>query len=305
MTGPFTVEDVSVVIPTRDRPESVRRCLEALLAADTPPAEVVVADQGREDRSRDVLASLNGGGRVRWLRLTSVGRSAGLNAGIAAARGSVIAIVDDDVTVDAGWLTAGVEAFAGANPPALVCGALLGGRAPGPGEMLTTFRGRRTRRWRGRLPRALLLGVGANCWLQRETFERVGGFDEALGPGARFRAAEDVDYVNRVLRAGLTVGYEPGMRALHWGTRSAGAEARALLRDYSYGLGAMLAKDLRCGDGWSLGLLSRDFAWEARALAGTAVTFGRTPFSARLPALLRGFRDGWAAPLDRADWRFR
>ena len=53
------------------------------------------------------------------------------------------------------------------------------------------------------------VGTGGNLLLRRAIFDRVGGFDEEFGPGARFRAAEDVELLERLLHAGATLAYTP------------------------------------------------------------------------------------------------
>jgi hypothetical protein len=72
----------------------------------------------------------------------------------------------------------------------------------------------------------------------------VGGFDEAMGGGARFEAAEDLDLFDRLFASGHVGRYDPSAVAYHDQWR----ERKALLRlDWRYGLGAgaRLAKLVR------------------------------------------------------------
>jgi GT2 family glycosyltransferase len=80
-----------------------------------------------------------------------------------------------------------------------------------------------------------LRGVSANLAVRRTALESVGGFDERLGPGTWSRAAEDLELLDRLLRAGHPGRYAPGVLAFHdqWRGR------RQLLRlDFGYGVGA-------------------------------------------------------------------
>src|ERR1700686_337493 len=98
---------VSVVIPTKDRPELLARCIERVLAAcdrSSHTCEVVVVDDGS---SPPVSPSTDP--RVRVVRTTGVGPSRARNAGIDAALGTVVAFTDDDVEVDEGWLAAALS----------------------------------------------------------------------------------------------------------------------------------------------------------------------------------------------------
>ena len=305
MTG--SVEPlVSVIVPTRDRPESLARCLESILLGQPHRYEIIVVDQSEAPGGAGALVEFGPVAKlVRWERPALSGRSAAINYAVAIARAPLIATVDDDTTVGGGWLERGVAAFGARPEAAAVLGPLLAGRRPEGDELLTTFRRTRPATWRGRLARGRLLGVGANAWFRRETFERVGPFDPFLGPGGRFAAAEDVDYVIRILRAGLTVAYDPELVVRHWGFRSYGdPSGQRMLQAYSRGLGAMLAKHLRQGDPWSLGLLARDIAWEGRAVVRALDPRYRVPFVPRLPSLAAGFARGLVQPLDRTSGVF-
>jgi glycosyltransferase involved in cell wall biosynthesis len=83
---------VSVIVPTRDRPRWVARAVGSALAQTTPPAEVVVVDDGSREPPR-----LPDDPRVRLVRRdTPGGVSAARNAGIRAARGELVTFLDDD-----------------------------------------------------------------------------------------------------------------------------------------------------------------------------------------------------------------
>jgi GT2 family glycosyltransferase len=80
--------------------------------------------------------------------------------------------------------------------------------------------------------------------IRRRALERIGGFDELLGAGGRFRAAEDQDLFDRMFQAGLAGRYEPEAAATHeaWRERR---EILALEWGYGIGTGARLVKLLK------------------------------------------------------------
>lgn len=103
---------VSVVVPTRDRPEALRACLAALAAQTVAPAQVVVVD----DRSRDGAAVRKVATAARGLRVRLVvgqgrGPAAARNLGAGAATGDLVAFTDDDCRPDPGWIEALLAAF--------------------------------------------------------------------------------------------------------------------------------------------------------------------------------------------------
>ncbi|MFG3707618.1 glycosyltransferase family 2 protein [Micromonospora sp. NPDC047670] len=113
---------VSVVVPTRDRPELLRAAVRAVLDQEHPgPVEVVVV----HDRSEpdDSLAELSRPDRpVRVIRNTRTPGLAGArNSGILAATGELVAFCDDDDEWLPGKLRAQVEAIAAAPDAEFVC----------------------------------------------------------------------------------------------------------------------------------------------------------------------------------------
>lgn len=96
MTEPIVSPSVSVVLPTRERPELLRRAIESIVGQDYPgPIEcLVVFDQCPVDRSIERSAP------GRTVRAMANERSAGLagtrNTGILAATGALVAFCDDD-----------------------------------------------------------------------------------------------------------------------------------------------------------------------------------------------------------------
>ena len=88
--------DVSVVIPTRDRPEMLALTLRSVLGQERVDVEVLVVDDGTGPGTAALLERI-GDERLHLLRNTGPpGVSGARNSGIAAAKGNWIAFLDDD-----------------------------------------------------------------------------------------------------------------------------------------------------------------------------------------------------------------
>ena len=100
---------VSVILCTYNRCESLRTALQSVAACRFPestPWEVLVVDNNSKDQTPAVVEEFvqQYPGRFRYLFEPQPGKSHALNSGIQEARGDILAFMDDDVTVDPGWL---------------------------------------------------------------------------------------------------------------------------------------------------------------------------------------------------------
>jgi glycosyltransferase involved in cell wall biosynthesis len=92
---------VSIVVPTRDRPEKLQLCLAALRGqAD----EIVVVDDGSAEHQRVEAIATDAGANP--VRLEGLGPAAARNAGVRVASGGVVCFTDDDCEPRAGWVEA-------------------------------------------------------------------------------------------------------------------------------------------------------------------------------------------------------
>src|ERR1700751_4328114 len=106
---------LSAIIPTHDRPDQLRRCLETLCAQEVDPdqLELVVVDDGSIADVGRIVSELGDLAPIslRCERQDLSGLNAARNRGAAAAHGSVLAFLDDDTLVCPGWAQALVQAF--------------------------------------------------------------------------------------------------------------------------------------------------------------------------------------------------
>jgi glycosyltransferase involved in cell wall biosynthesis len=110
---------VSVVVPTRDRPASLSRCLTALAAQTVSDVlEAIVVDDGSADPAA-IVAVTRQHLFARLIRVQHAGPAAARNAGARGARAKILCFTDDDCEPAAGWAEAHVRAIeAGAHTAA-------------------------------------------------------------------------------------------------------------------------------------------------------------------------------------------
>ena len=252
---------MSVIIATRDRSEFLTRCVEALLAQDVYPRQIVVVDQGTEPLRDELLAGADGV-EIVLLRDDGVGVSRARNIALAAARCRFFAVVDDDCVPAPSWLAAITAALAANDAVDGVCGRVL--PLPSHGDRLFPVSSRTSivpaDYTNGAVP--WRVGTGGNFAARTELVRRLGGYDCRLGPGCQSGAGEDIDLIYRMLRAGATIRYSPDAIVRH--ERVAAVRRRATRHSYGRGIGAFVGVRGREGDLRVTVLLLR---WGLRRLA--------------------------------------
>ena len=99
--------DLSIVICTYNRHELLRAALDTLLPQAPPdfPYEVIVVDNNSTPETRAVVEEFAAAdSRVRYVRETRQGNAYARNTGVENARASIVAFLDDDVTVRDNWV---------------------------------------------------------------------------------------------------------------------------------------------------------------------------------------------------------
>jgi GT2 family glycosyltransferase len=231
--------ELSIIIPSHNRPDLLRACLASVTRHGPGGTEVIVVDDGSAGAA--VSAAASGFADVRCLRLPRQrGFCAAANAGIAAARAPVVELLNDDTEVEPGWAEAALVHFADAAVAAV---APLVLRWTGSGEATTIdsagdryfVGGVAGKRGRGRLlgpeylHRCRVFGAsGSSAFYRRDLLRRVGAFPERFG--AYF---EDVDLSFRLHRAGGEIVFEPASRVRHRVSASYGRPRRRLLEQQS------------------------------------------------------------------------
>lgn len=240
---------VSVVIPSVDRPAQLLGCLEGLAGLSFPATrfEVIVVDDGSDESLEPVVRTVFGRLNVSLLRQANRGPATARNRGAAAAVGRWVCFIDDDCRPDPGWLAALTARLEVEN------GAAVGGRTVNglPHNILSAASHLLLdyvyQHWNRNSEDALFLASN-NVAFPLRHFAKIGGFD------ARFplAAAEDRELCDRWRALGGRIVYAPEAVVQHF---HALAPRTFLRQHFNYGRGAATLHRVRRG--WVAGAQPR------------------------------------------------
>ena len=119
------MKSVSVIVLTYNGREHLEECLVSLQGQIYPEREIILVINGSEDGSAEFVRE-RFGDFVRIIELSeNRGYTGGNNAGLRAARGDYVALLNDDTRVDPNWLAAMVRALDERPDYAMAAGKIL------------------------------------------------------------------------------------------------------------------------------------------------------------------------------------
>ncbi len=278
---------ISLIVSTKGRVAEIGALFESLLADASAPYEIILVDQNEDGRLDALAAEYAPRLPLRHLRSPRAHANAGRNLGLRHARGDLVGFPDDDCLFPPGALAQVRAAFDAdaalailTGPAAAPEGGLGSGRWNPEGGAIT-------------LANVWTSVIEFNLWLRRDLALALGGFDEAMGPGARFGSAEGNDLVCRAMAKGLVARYAPSLRIIHPDKRLT-PEAVARAERYGLGLGFALRRHAVPAGTWAPLMY--------RPLGGIGVSLlrGRFLHARYYWATLQGRLGGFLAPETRA-----
>jgi glycosyltransferase involved in cell wall biosynthesis len=208
--------ELSVLIPTHNRADLLKRTLSSLLQQSLPKTayEIVIVLDGCTDDTERMLSELHSSGCVRWFRQPHRGRIVARNLALRMAQGRTVLIFDDDLEADPKLLEMHV-AFHAAFPGKVAFGTCPPlRRRSNAGFDLWAFE--EFRSWSDRASNqvlAICASMDANFSASIELLHSAGGYDE------RFSVRE-LEFGLRLVDSGVEFHYLPNALAYHFWEKS-------------------------------------------------------------------------------------
>lgn len=195
---------ISVVVCTYNGSRTIRDCLSGLRKLEYPNYEVIVVNDGSKDGTGAIAKEYG----FKIITTKNMGLSSARNTGMRAAKGEIVAYIDDDARPDPHWLTYLAATFlttdhvgvGGPNLPPPGDGPIAECVYNAPGGPIHVLL---TDQVAEHIP-------GCNMAFRKAALEAIDGFD------CRFRiAGDDVDLCWRLQNKGWTLGFNPAAVVWH------------------------------------------------------------------------------------------
>ena len=227
---------VSVIIPAHNKVEVTYYGLCALLAAHNKASfEVIVVDDASTDDTARLEEIVSGITVIRNAEPQRFIRAC--NAGVAAARGDYVVLLNNDTEVTVGWLDALLDAFGRFDKVGLVGAKLLypdgklqdaGGIIWGSGNPWNY--GNRANPWEPRFSYARQADYlsGAAMMTTKAIWDQIGGLSDYLEP----MYFEDTDFAFKVRAAGYSTWFVPASIVYHFEGMTSGTDTASGFKRY-------------------------------------------------------------------------
>jgi glycosyltransferase involved in cell wall biosynthesis len=215
--------DISVVLGTYNRAASLRLTLESFSKLTWTPNlswELLAVDNNSTDSTREVIEKFAGTVNfpVRYIFEKQQGRSAALNAGIAAAKGEIVAFTDDDVFLHPDWLSNLKRVFVDFDCAAVAGRVVPQWNHPKPDWLEMEGQFAVVNFDLGDAAKEIRIApLGANSAFRREIFGKYGLFRLDLGVnGSKHTVTcDDTEFGERLIRGGEKIIYYPDAIIYH------------------------------------------------------------------------------------------
>lgn len=220
----------SVIIATRDRPSELYALLTSLSRGTFKDLEVIVVSQGKKITYGSIPEEISN--NTTLIHMTHVGLSRARNIGLRYAKGEICYFPDDDALIPPDMLQYVYDWFLKHPTYDGLIGSFSDTMQPNPRHDKAPGEINLLNLWRRHSSTAL--------FLKRKIFDNINGFDELLGLGAPFPAAEETDLIIRALLQGFRLYYDPSLVVFHK------LKTSDSMRVYGHALaeGALLSKHL-------------------------------------------------------------
>lgn len=197
---------ISVIIPNYNGAATLDACLRAATAVQDETVEIIVVDDGSDDRSVDIIRRFPSCLLIQLA--ANHGAAHARNVGAKRSRGEILFFTDADCLIDQDGLTRVRQALSASDSPVVLGGTYT--PLPYDGRFCSRFQSVFIHYSETKHMASPDYVATHALAIRAETFHAGGGFNETMGP-----ILEDVEFSHRLRRAGVKLMMEPGLQVQH------------------------------------------------------------------------------------------
>lgn len=209
---PNVYPTISVVIPTKDRPELLERCLKSIASQKPKPDEVIVIDSSVSDETKQLIIRIKKILSITYVSLKKLGFPIAYNTGVIKSQGSHIAFTSDDCLVGKDWIK-NIKMQITKNPDIVIQGRVI--NIP-KNNIYARIMGMHYKNWvKSHLGSDGLFDcIDSKAAIVPKSFfydkGKFSGFDKRLRYGS-----EDIEFGQRLVAHGFKIKYCPKIYIYH------------------------------------------------------------------------------------------
>ncbi|BAQ64044.1 glycosyltransferase family 2 protein [Geminocystis sp. NIES-3709] len=203
---------ISIVIPTYNRPEKLKNCLQSLTKLDynKNSFEVIVVDDGSPQSLESIISYFQPLINLKCIQQKNLGPATARNKGVSQAQGEYMAFTDDDCEVTPLWLSIFADGFA-QNPDAILGGFIINKLKENiyseASQKLVDY----LYSYYNAIPEQSKFFTSNNFAISKIIFQKIGGFNTTFP----LAAAEDRELCDRLYSQGYKMIYLPKAQVEH------------------------------------------------------------------------------------------
>lgn len=223
--------DITIIVPTCNRPMILRQCLDSIKSQTLEPSKVIVMDQSDDEECIKVCRSYD----VVYHHCEYKNKSKAINDAILMSDTSWLSIVDDDTVLASNWIEIVIQKRAKYPNVQIIQGSIYSssGYDDANADIHT-----KEEIVNERVITPLFL-IGCNFAFSKSLYDRVGPFNEQLGPGTPNKGGEDIEWGHRVLYDKNPLLICPDLKLIHqaWRTQK---DVISQMSNYGIAMAAVL-----------------------------------------------------------------
>ncbi len=230
----------SIIICTYNRSAFLKETIESILShyKDNTNIELMIVDNNSTDNTAEVVKPFMRVPFVRYVLEKQQGLSAARNRGIKEAKFSILVFLDDDIDIDATYLTVLDKIYS--DPTIFVAGGkVLPYKAQIPEWLPNKYYYLASVLDLGNTPKYVPKLMGANHTFRKEVATKVGDYNVKIGPLGNFKLGGDEDeFLYRAKQKGYQILYHPDLIVYH---KIANRFNKEFILEYAFNIGASQA----------------------------------------------------------------